>query len=90
MMKNALTTAAFAALLAAGTLALTAGSASAAVVCNDEGDCWHVHDQYTYPPEVGITIHTDDWRWGDKDHYRWREHEGQGRGYWHGGIWIGF
>jgi hypothetical protein len=58
------------------------------VVCNNHGYCWHVHDRYAYPSGVGITIHADDWRWGDKEHYRWHEH--QGRGYWRGGVWIGF
>jgi hypothetical protein len=87
-MTKSLASVAFAALLGAGTLALTSGGASAAVVCNNDGDCWHVHDQYNYPPNVGVTVHGDDWKWGDKDHYRWHEHEG--RGYWRGGIWIGF
>ena len=30
------------AILGAAVLAMTAGAASAAVVCNDEGDCWRV------------------------------------------------
>ena len=29
-------------LIGAGALALTASAASAAIVCNDEGDCWRV------------------------------------------------
>jgi hypothetical protein len=24
-------------------------SASARVVCNADGDCWHIHEDYTYP-----------------------------------------
>ena len=33
-----------------GVLAMAATGASAAVVCNDEGDCWKVKDKYDYPP----------------------------------------
>ena len=31
-----------------GSIALTTG-ASAAVVCNDEGDCWRVKEKHKYP-----------------------------------------
>ena len=73
-----------------GVLALTT-SASAAVVCNEEGDCWRVKDKHTYPPEVNVRIYEDDWKWADadRDRYRWRE-PGAGRGYWRGCVWIGF
>ena len=72
---------------AVGILAFTATNASAAIVCNGEGDCWHVKDKYDYRPEWGLQVYPDDWSWsGDK--YRWREHEG--RGYWNKGVWIGF
>ena len=78
-----------AAILGMGTLALTTGSASAYVVCNNAGYCWHVHPHYGYPAGVGIVVHPDNWRWGTGVHYRWREHTG--RGYWNGaGVWIGF
>jgi hypothetical protein len=74
---------------AIGVLALTATGASAAVVCNDEGDCWKTKERYTYPPEVNLNIYDDDWTWGDRPNYRWRD-AGPGRGYWRGGVWIGF
>jgi hypothetical protein len=74
-------------LIAAGTLALAATSASAEVVCNDEGDCWHVKGKMDYKPEFRLHVHPDSWKWGEKEHYKWREHEGHG--YWHGGVWIG-
>jgi hypothetical protein len=75
-----------------GTVAFVAAlalatSASAAVVCNDEGDCWKVKDKHTYPPEARITVYDDNYVLGPK--YRWRE-PGAGRGYWRGGVWIGF
>ena len=38
---------------AVGILAFTATSASAAIVCNGEGDCWHVKEKYDYKPEWG-------------------------------------
>jgi len=44
-----------------GILAMTATGASAAVVCNDEGDCWKVKDKYDYPPDAHLQIYGDDW-----------------------------
>ena len=38
-------------LVAASALALTAGSASAAIVCNDDGDCWHVRGRPHFRPD---------------------------------------
>jgi hypothetical protein len=65
-----------------GALALSAMSASAAVVCNGNV-CWHTHETYTYPPSAHLIIHPDDWRAGPGISYR--EHEG--RGYWNGDRW---
>jgi hypothetical protein len=73
-------------LVGAGTLTLTATSVSAAVVCNNEGDCWHVRGRPQYEPALRLQIHPDHWRWSESEHYRWREH--RGRGYWRGGNWI--
>lgn len=64
------------------------GAAMAAVVCNDDGDCWRVKEKYTYPPDVNVQIYEDDWVL-DTNKYKWRE-PGQGRGYWRGGAWVGF
>ncbi|HEY4125913.1 MAG TPA: hypothetical protein VGM36_14930 [Rhizomicrobium sp.] len=86
-MRNILKLAASAA-FGVGLLGMTATSASAAVVCNRDGDCWHVRDHYDYKPEFAVTVHPDDWRWNAQDRYRWREHEG--RGYWRSGVWVGF
>jgi hypothetical protein len=87
-MKNTFKTAAAAVLLTVGAFAFTATSASAAIVCNQEGDCWHVKKAYEYQPAFGITVHEDNWKWDTNEHYRWREHEG--RGYWRNGVWIKF
>jgi hypothetical protein len=38
-------------------------SAYPRVVCNADGDCWHIHEDYAYPPAAGIIIHPDDWKW---------------------------
>ena len=75
---------------AACALALSATAASAEIVCNDDGDCWHVKVRHHYRPEFRLQVHPDNWRWHDRDHakYRWREHDG--RGYWRNGIWIEF
>ncbi len=69
-----------------GTVALMT-SASAAVVCNEDGDCWRTKERLTYPPEARVEIYEDDYVLGPK--YRWRE-AGDGRGYWRGGVWVGF
>ena len=86
-MRYPLKTTAIASLLGVGAILLSASSASAAIVCNDDGDCWHVRDQYTYPAGV-VVVHPDDWVFDSEHHYRWREHDG--RGYWRGGVWITF
>jgi hypothetical protein len=67
-------------------LTLTATAASAAVVCNDEGECWHVRGNPAYGPELKLNIHPDSWKWGGSEHYKWREHAGHG--YWRGGAWV--
>ena len=74
-------------------LALGAGNASARVVCNAEGDCWHTDNSYHYKSEVKIEVHPDSWYfhhdWDqDKDHH-WRGHH-EGRGYWKNGAWVTF
>jgi hypothetical protein len=70
-----------------GTVALTA-SASAAIVCNEDGDCWQSkQERLTYPPEARVTIYDDDYAIGPK--YRMRD-IGKGRGYYRGGVWVGF
>lgn len=92
-MRKILNTVAGAALLSVGALALTVGSASAYVVCNAEGDCWHTDHQYRYHPDVHVEFHPDSWYWHrdwDNDHqYHWRGHH-EGRGYWRNGVWISF
>ena len=72
------------------SLVVMATSASAEVVCNREGDCWHVREHAWIRPEHGLIIYPHDWKWGEheRERYRWREHEGEGRGYWHEGRWI--
>ena len=75
-------------LIGAGTLALSISTASAEIVCNGGGVCWHTHSEYHYPPTAGVIVHPNDWRWGPEAHYRWEEHEG--RGYWHENHWVQF
>ncbi len=48
---------------AACALALTATAASAEIVCNREGDCWHVKTHHPYHNEWGIVVHPDSWKW---------------------------
>ena len=48
--------------------------------------CWHTATVYEYPPEAGVVVHPDDWRWGSTEKYSWREHEGGGD--WRGDRWM--
>ena len=73
--------------IGAAMLALTAGSASAAVVCNEDGDCWRVKEQRTYEPSLKLRVMPDDWKWKEGEKYRWRE-PGRGNGYYRGGVWV--
>ncbi|HEY1710027.1 MAG TPA: hypothetical protein VGG10_17280 [Rhizomicrobium sp.] len=67
-----------AALLGGAALILSASSASAYVVCNDRGDCWHAAEKYADP--IHVTYYDDNWDW--KAHnYRWHEVDAE-PGYW--------
>jgi hypothetical protein len=76
------------AIVGAGALAATAGTASAYVACNRHGDCWHTTERYHYRPHFGVRVHDENWRWRSHERYRWREHAG--RGYWRSGVWVTF
>jgi hypothetical protein len=82
--------AATAALLSAGALALTAGTANAYVACNTDGDCWHTSHRDHYP-NVNVQWHPDSWYWNrdwDNDHdHHWHGYH-DGHGYWRGGVWV--
>jgi hypothetical protein len=82
---NAMT---IAALMSVGGMALISTSASAAVVCNQDGDCWHTQTDYNYQPAFNLTVHENDWKWKEGDKHAWREHEG--KGYWKGHDWKKF
>ena len=81
-----------AAILGLGLAAFSGGSASAYVVCNHEGDCWHTDRQERYR-DVQVEVHPDSWyfhRDWDNDHdHHWRGHH-EGHGYWHNGAWVDF
>jgi hypothetical protein len=77
-----------------GALVATTGAASARMVCNGDSDCWHVENRHNYRyPGTGYSRHNDDWyfhqHWNDdnREHYR-NYHDG--RGYYKGGVWLGF
>jgi len=76
-----------AALAGAAALALTATSASAFVVCNDRGDCWHSGVRYDYP-NVKVVYYDDNWDWR-AHHYHWHEVSGD-YGYWDTdkNVWV--
>ena len=75
----------FGAAAAAAVLTASYASASAAIVCSGRV-CWHTTEMYEYPRTAGVIVHPDDWRWGPRERFAWREHEG--RGYWRGGRWT--
>ena len=81
-------TIAFAAVLGVSAVTLISARASAAVVCNEDGDCWHTQTEYQYQPEFGLTVHPQDWKWKENEKHAWREHDG--KGYWKGGSWMPF
>jgi hypothetical protein len=84
---NSLSKALLGAAAVGGLLALSAATASAAIVCSGRV-CWHTQEAYEYPAGARVVVHPDDWRWGPREHYAWREHEG--RGYWRGSRWVGW
>src|SRR5438270_11831881 len=56
------------AVMGAGLLAFSTMGASAEIVCNSEGVCWHTHNPYDYPPEAHVTVHENEWHWGPSEH----------------------
>ena len=76
--------------LSAGALVAVSSSASAYVVCNRDGDCWHTDSRYRYPG-AGYSWHPDNWyfhqTWNDQRKYRDYHNE---RGYYKGGVWLKF
>ena len=60
-----------------GALSVSAVAASAAIVCSGNV-CWHTPDRYEYPAAAGVVVHEDGWRWGPREKYTFREHEGRG------------
>jgi hypothetical protein len=74
--------------LSAVALMGLAGSASAYIVCDRDGDrCWHTDTRENYPGGR-YDWHPDDWyfhRHFDADH--WHDYH-EGHGYWRNGVWI--
>lgn len=84
LLKSALVKGALMAAVASG-VAAAASSASADVVCNRRGDCWHVRDRLDYPAGIGITFHNDAWGMAHHGgHWRWRAD----RPYRRKAVWI--
>jgi hypothetical protein len=87
-LKSTLLKGTLAAAVTTGTL-VAASAASADVVCNRGGECWHVRDRLDYPADLGITFHDDAWAAAHRDHYHWRADRFD-RGYYRNGVWITF
>ena len=52
--------------IGAGLLAMSTIGASAAIACRGNV-CWHSHETYAYPPDAGVVVHEDNWRWGPRE-----------------------
>ncbi len=91
--KKFLSTAAIAVLVGTSALVATAIPASARVVCNSEGDCWHTDKNYKYSRDLKVEVHPDNWYfkqdWTTQKDRRYRDHHDD-RGYYKGGIWVTF
>jgi hypothetical protein len=87
-----LTRTALAAAMTFGALAITSAPASARVVCNASGDCWHTDNRVNYGPKVRLQTYPDSWyfhqKWADDKQRHWRDHH-DGRGYYDQGVWVG-
>jgi hypothetical protein len=91
--KTAVSAAAVTLLMGTGALVATTAPASARIVCNGSGDCWHTDGNYRYGRDVGAQSHNDDWyfhqRW-DGDNQRHYRDSREGRGYYKSGVWVTF
>jgi hypothetical protein len=93
---KSLRTVALAAILAAGTIAVTATIASADVACNSYGECWQTRERYQvtiYPPELGIQFYDNDWRKAHEhdEHFHWmKDRDDDDRGYYSHGEWHAY
>jgi hypothetical protein len=91
--KTAVSAAAIALLMGTGALVATTAPASARMVCNSYGDCWHTDHQYRYDRSIGAQYHNDDWYFHQKwtgDNQRHYRDANDGRGYYKGGVWVTF
>ena len=46
---------------AVSLIGMSSLNASARIVCNGDGYCWHAPEAYVYPPSVHLDIHPDGW-----------------------------
>ena len=92
-LKRALSTAVVAVLMSTGALIATGGAASARVVCNAEGDCWHTDKAYHYGHGVKVKVYPDSWYfhqdWTNQKDRHYRDHHDD-RGYYQNGVWVKF
>ena len=84
--KTTISTAAFAAIVAAGVLS-AATPASAYTTCNREGDCWHT-DTRVHFPGVTLSFHNNKWADSHRSDSKYRWHETDNDHDWHKGYWA--
>ncbi len=92
-LKSFLKTSARAAIVAAGATVALSSVASAEIVCNRDGDCWHTAQRYSeYPTALGIQFYSDEWRDSHRTdaRYHWRDDQKDDHGYYQSGEWHPF
>lgn len=58
------------------------------VACNQYGECWRVHQRYSYPADEKIVIHDGDWYDAHRTDVRWLNDPADDRGWYErGGTW---
>ena len=91
-LKKTLLAVATSAALGALGMVVAAQPATARMVCNSDGDCWHTDDSHArYSNDVHAQYHPDDWyfhqHWdSDREHHYRDYHDGPG--YYRHGAWV--
>lgn len=89
ILKSALVKRALIAAVTSGAL-VAASAASADVVCNRAGECWHVHNRIDYPANLGMAFHDEAWATAHQ-HGRWHwRADRDDHGYYRNGAWVTF
>ena len=84
--RNAIKNTMLAVVIAGAGLLGSVGGASAYVVCNHAGDCWHT-DTRVHFSHIRLTFHPDSWWDHHKSNHRYTWHDVDNDHDWHHGYW---